>query len=110
MTPYCANTITKHGTGCEEIPQQGRDICNSRKLRKVAAIHKINKLVLSKKSMSLKTRGSEKVSLSKSSCFRLILCYQLIKSSMFLVSLLAVINTEERTLTASPCVAVIQLT
>ena len=64
--------------GCEAIPQQGRDICNSRKLRKVAAIHKTNKLVLFKKSMSLKTRGSEKVSLSKSSCFRLILCYQLI--------------------------------
>ena len=47
--------------------------------------------------MSLNTEGSEKVLYSKSSCSIL----QLIKYSMFLVSLRAMINTEERALTAS---------
>ena len=60
---------------CAEIPRQGKDLCNSRKLRKAVAIYKTNKLVLSKKYMFLKTRGTaEKVAYSKSSCFRLIVC------------------------------------
>ena len=66
------------------------------KLRKVLANYKTNK-----KYMSL--RGSGKVPDLKSSCSRL-------KYSMFLVSLSAMINTEERTLTASTCVVVVELT
>ena len=68
--------------GCQEIPVQGKEFRNSRKLKKVVAIYKRNKLVLSKKHMSLKTRGSEKVSYSKNSCSRLIFCNQLIKCSV----------------------------
>ena len=45
----------------EEIPRQGKDLRNSQKLRKVAAIYKTNKLALSKKYASFKIRGSEKV-------------------------------------------------
>ena len=37
-------------------------------------------------------------------------CNQLIKYSMFLVSLWAMINTEERTLIASLCVAFVEVT
>ena len=44
--------------GCEDIPRQSKDFGHSRKLTKVVAIWKLNKLVLSKKYMSLKTRGS----------------------------------------------------
>ena len=57
ITPYCANTIEKHG---EEIPWQDKDLRSLQKLRKLLAICKINKLVLSKKYMSLKTRSSQK--------------------------------------------------
>ena len=46
MTPNCANTISKHRQGREEFP--GKELCNSPKLRKVVAIYKTNKLVLSK--------------------------------------------------------------
>ena len=49
MTPNYANTITNMKKGCQEIPLQSedsrftiKDICNSRKLSKVAAIYKIN--------------------------------------------------------------------
>ena len=89
----------------QETPLQGKELCDSRKLRKVLVIYKTNKLVL-----SLKTRGSEKVTYSKSSCSRLIFCNQLIKYSVFLVSLRTMIKTEERTLTASPCLAFVELT
>ena len=71
---------------CENIPLQGKDIRNSRKLGKVVAINKTNKIALSKKYMSLKTRDINKVRYP-----RLIFCNQLIKSSMFLVLLLAMI-------------------
>ena len=87
--------------GRQEIPLQGKDFWNSRKLRKVVAIYKTNKLVLSKKYISLKTRGSEKVPYSKS-CSRLIFCNQLIKCSVFLVSFWAI--------TVSPCLTVVELT
>ena len=63
-----------------------------------------------KKYMSLKTRSSEKVPHSNSICSRLIFCNQLIKYSMFLVSLWAMIKTEERALTLSPWLAVVELT
>ena len=46
MTPNCANTISKHRQGREEFP--GKELCNSPKLRKLVAIYKTNKLVLSK--------------------------------------------------------------
>ena len=74
------------------------------KVKKVSSDLKI-KLVFSKKDMSLKTRGSEKVSHSKSSY-----CNQLIKYSMFLESLWAMINSEKRTLRASLRVAVLEVT
>ena len=44
----------------EEILPQCKGLHNSRKLRKVVAIPKTGKLILSKKPLSLKTRGSEK--------------------------------------------------
>ena len=61
MTPNCPNEISNIDKGCQEIPLQGDELCNSRKLRKVVLIYKTNKLVLSKKYMSLKIRGLEKV-------------------------------------------------
>ena len=88
--------------GREEVP--GKELCNSPKLRKVVAIYETSKLVL-----FFKTKGSEKVLYSKSSCFRYIFCNQLIKYSLFSVSLWAMINTEERTLIVSPYVAVVEL-
>ena len=48
MTPNCANTISKHGQGCEGIFPQGKGLHNSQKLRKVVAIYKTDKLILSK--------------------------------------------------------------
>ena len=48
------------GKGYEKIPRQGKDLRNSQKLRKVVAIYKTSKLVLSRKCISLKTRGSVK--------------------------------------------------
>ena len=48
MTPNCANTISNMVKGCQEIPLQGEELRNSRKLRKAVAIYKIKKLVLSK--------------------------------------------------------------
>ena len=74
MTPNCANTISNMEKDFQEIPQQGKDFGNSRKLIKVVAIYKTKKLVLSKKYMSLKTRSLEKVSYSN-------------RYSVFLVSL-----------------------
>ena len=61
MTPNCANTISNMEKGCQEIPLKGKDLRNSQNLSKVVAIFKTNKLVLSKKYMSLKTRSPEKV-------------------------------------------------
>ena len=58
--------------GCQEILLQSKDFHRSRKSSQVVAIYKTNKLVLSKKYMSLKTRSSEKVPYTKSSCSRLI--------------------------------------
>ena len=60
MTSNCANTISNIDKGCQEVPLQGRDFRNSQRLSKVVAIYKTNKLVLFKKSMSLKTKSSEK--------------------------------------------------
>ena len=51
--------------------------------------------------MSLEAKGSEKVPHSKISDPRLTFCNQLIKYSVSLVSLWAMINTQERTLKAS---------
>ena len=85
---------------CNEVLVQGEKLCTSRKLRKVVAIYKTNKLVLSKRYISSKTRDPEIVPYSNSSRSRLIFC----KYSLFLVSLRAVIHIEERTLIPSPCV------
>ena len=71
MTPNCANTISNMEKGCQEIPLQGKDFRNSRTLSTVVPIYKTNKLVISKKYMPLKTRSSEKVPYSRSSCSRL---------------------------------------
>ena len=60
--------------------------------------------------MSLETRSSEKVSYSNSTLTRLFFCNQLIKNSVFLKPLWAVTKTEKRTLTASQCLAVIEIT
>ena len=87
MTPNCTDTISKHGQKFNQIPLQGKVLHHSRKFRKVLVIYKKSKLALSKKYISLKAKGSEKVSYSKSRYFRLIFCNQLIKYSIFLVSL-----------------------
>ena len=69
--------------GCEKISNR-----NLRKLRKVGSSDLIlNKLVLSKRFMSLKSRGSGKVLHLKSSCSRLIFCNQLFKYSVSGISL-----------------------
>ena len=60
--------------------------------------------------MSLETRSSEKVSYSNSTLTRLFFCNQLIKNSVFFKPLWAVTKTEKRTLTASQCLAVIEIT
>ena len=57
--------------GCQEIPLQGKELYNSRKFKKILAVYQTNKLVFSKKYISLETRSSEKVPYSKSSCSRL---------------------------------------
>ena len=79
MTTNRASTLSNIGKACQEIPLQGKELRNSRKLRMLLAIYKTNELVPSKKYMSLKTRGSEKVPYTKISCSRLIFCNQLIK-------------------------------
>ena len=80
MTPNCTNTISNMEKGCQEIPQES-NFRNSRKLSKAVAIYKTSKPVLSKKYIALKTRSSEKVPHSKSSCLRPIFC-QLIKNTL----------------------------
>ena len=67
----------------EEISWQDKNLRNSRKLRNLEAIYKTNKPVLSKKYMSLKTRGSEKVPYSERSCSRPIFFNHPIKHSMY---------------------------
>ena len=66
MTPNCVNTISNMENSCQEIPLQGKDFHDSRKLSKVVVQSS------SFQNMSLKTRISEKVPYSKSSCSRLI--------------------------------------
>ena len=85
--------------GCEGILPQGKSLGDSRKLRKIVTIYKTGKLILSKKSLKKyqkKDRGSEKLTYSKSSCSKLIFINQSITYSMFMVSLWAIIITEER--------------
>ena len=84
----------KMSKGCEEILRQSKDVHNSRKLWKAVAIYKTNKLGLrrdQRKYLTQKVAGST-----------LILFNQLIKYSMFLVSLWARIITHERTLNHYP--------
>ena len=76
------------------------------KVKKVSSDLKVKRTSLFQK----KTRGSVKLPHSKSSYSRLNFCNQLIRYSMFLVSLWAIINTEGRTLRASLCVAVVEVT
>ena len=51
MTPNCTNTISKNGQGSEGILPKGKNLHNSRKLRKVVRIYKTDKLILSKWSL-----------------------------------------------------------
>ena len=46
---------------CEGILPQGEGLHNSQKLRKVEAIYETGKQILLKESLSLKTRGAEKL-------------------------------------------------
>ena len=88
------------GKGCEGILPQGKGLHNSRMLRKLVAIYKTHKLILSKKSLKKvqkKERGSEKLPYPKSSCSKLIFFNQPITYSMFTPSLWAIIITGERT-------------
>ena len=57
--------------GYEGILPQGKGLHNSRKLRKVVEVYKTDKLLLSKKPLSLKTSDSAKVPYSKSSFSKL---------------------------------------
>ena len=86
---------------CEEVSGQGP--------LQFTEVKKGSKNLQSKQASSFQKvnvlKNSEKVPYSKSSFYN-----QLIKYSLFLVSLWLMINTEERTLTASPCVAVFKLT
>ena len=61
--------------GCQEIPLQGKELYNSREFKKIVAVYQTNKLVFSKKYISLETRSSEKVPYSKISCSRLFFFY-----------------------------------
>ena len=49
------------GKSCEEIPRKIKDVCNSRKLRKVGVIYKTNKPVLFKKYMSYELEAREEL-------------------------------------------------
>ena len=77
--------------GCEEILPQGKGLHNSRKLRKLVAIYKTDKLILfqkvSEKSTKKKEKGSKKVHYSESNCSKPIFFNQPISCSLFLVSL-----------------------
>ena len=111
MTPNCTNTMSKRGQRFEKILPQGKDLQNSWELGKVAATHKIIKLVFPETYLSLKTRGSGKVLYSKSSCSRYIFFNQpTVCSVIHLVSLWAMIISKERTFTPSPCVHVREIT
>ena len=101
MTPNRANTISKHGQMLWKSLSE--DFCDSRKLKQVVAIYKTNKASSFQKVDVLK--NLEKVPYAKSSFYN-----QLIKYSLFLVSLWPMINTEKRTLTASPCIAIYEVT
>ena len=82
MTPNCANTTSDTDKCRQEMPLQGKEICDSRKLKTLVLIFKTKKIVLFKKYTSLKTTGLEKVPYSKRCCSSL---NQLIKYSVFLV-------------------------
>ena len=83
------------GKGCEGILPQSKGLHNSRKLRKVVTIYKIDKLIFSKKSLKkVEDRVLEKVPCSKSSCSKLVFFNQLITYAVFMVSLWAIIITE----------------
>ena len=84
---------------CEGILKQGKDLHNSRKLRKAVAIKLGNKFfpVMLWRKYRKKDRDSEKVLYSKSCCSKLIFFNQPITYSVFLVSLWTIIITEERT-------------
>ena len=86
---------------CEGILPQGNDLHNSLKLRKGVAVYKTGKLIISnsylKKVPEKKIEARKKVPYSKSSCSKLVFFNQPITYSMFLVSLWAIIITEERT-------------
>ena len=85
---------------CEGILPQSKGLHNSRKFRKVVAIYKTDKLIFSKNSLKRyqkKDKGSEKVPYSKISCSKLTFFNQPITYSMFIVSIWAIIITEEKT-------------
>ena len=83
---------------CDRILPQGKDLHNSRKLRKAVAIKLANQLFLVSlwKSTGKKIETRKKILYSKSSCSKLIFFDQP-TYSMLLVSLWAIIVTEERT-------------
>ena len=100
MSPNCANTISKHWQSLWRNPSSLR---NARKLRKVVMIYKTIyktkwyvKLILSKLSLSLQVRGSEKVPYSKRCCSKLIFFNLPVTYAMFLVSFWAIITTVEK--------------
>ena len=66
MTLIAETQYRNIGKGYEEVFI--KELHNSRKLRKVAAIYKTNKLVPFKKQVSLNPKGSKKLPYSKSSC------------------------------------------
>ena len=70
-----------------KIPRQIKGLRSSRKVRKLVEIQKSNKLVLSKKYISLKTRGSEKLPHSKCSYSRLSFCNQLSNTHVSVITL-----------------------
>ena len=70
-----------------KIPRQIKGLRSSRKVRKLVEIQKSNKLVLSKKYISLKTRGSEKLPHSKCNYSRLSFCNQLSNTHVSVITL-----------------------
>ena len=69
MIPNCTNTISKHGHW--KNLRQGKDLNNWQKLIKAVGIYERNKLLLSKKYLSLKTRGWKKYLIQKVATLKL---------------------------------------
>ena len=90
MTPNCSNTTLK---GCEEICWQAKY------LWKAVAIYKINKLAPSKKLCPWKLEARKKYLTQKIAVSDLFSVTNKL-NSMFLASIWAMVNTEERTLIA----------